>query len=95
MSKARSYKNDPWTGFEKQSYSLFSDDFVHSKLFTIKANVPSKNGGVNLKETLATKDSGIVSTGEAKLWFYLCKNASLYAKILPKALNVQYDHGTQ
>lgn len=49
MSKARSYKNEPFTGFEKQSYSLIKDDFVHEKLLTVKANVQTPTGGVNLK----------------------------------------------
>ena len=49
MSKARSYKNEPYAAFEKQSYSLIKDDFVHDKLLTVKANVQSTNGGINLK----------------------------------------------
>ena len=49
MSKARSYKNEPFTSFEKQSYSVMKDDFIHEKLLTVKANIDSKRGGVNLK----------------------------------------------
>jgi hypothetical protein len=95
MSKGRSYKNDTWSSFEKQSYSLINDDFVHSKLVTIKANVPAVKGGINLKETLATKGDGVTSTGEAKIWFQLTDGHSMYAKIQPKNLLFHYDNGIQ
>lgn len=39
MSKGRSYKNDTWASFDKQSFSLFKDDFVHDKLLTVKTAV--------------------------------------------------------
>ncbi len=39
------------------------DDFVHEKLLTVKANIDSKRGGVNLKETLNTKGEALTSTG--------------------------------
>jgi hypothetical protein len=55
MPKARSYKNEPFSGFEKQSFSVLKDDFVHEKLLTVKANVESAKGGVNLKESLNKK----------------------------------------
>lgn len=95
MSKARSYKNEPYTSFEKQSYSIIKDDFVHEKLLTVKANIQSTNGGVNLKETLNQKADALTSTGETKLWFYLRNNTSLYTKVLPNSLTVAYDHGIQ
>lgn len=95
MSKARSYKNEPYAAFEKQSYSLIKDDFVHDKLLTVKANVQTTNGGVNLKETLTQKGDALTSSGETKLWFYLKNQRSLYTKVLPQALTVAYDHGVQ
>lgn len=49
MPKARSYKNEPFTSFEKQSFSVMKDDFVHEKLLTVKTNIESDKGGVNLK----------------------------------------------
>jgi hypothetical protein len=63
MPKARSYKNEPWLGFEKQSYSLFTDDFVHKNLLTVKANIESPTGGANLKESLSQKEGKLTSTG--------------------------------
>ncbi len=95
MAKARSYKNEPFNSFEKQSYSIIKDDFVHEKLLTVKANILSTNGGVNLKETLNQKNEALTSTGETKLWFYLRNNTSLYTKILPNSLTLAYDHGIQ
>lgn len=49
MPKARSYKNEPFSSFEKQSFSVMKDDFVHEKILTVKANVDSIKGGLNLK----------------------------------------------
>lgn len=95
MSKARSYKNEPFTSFEKQSYSVLKDDFVHEKLFTVKANIGSTNGGVNLKETLAQKGEALTSSGESKLWFYLRNKGSIYTKVLPNSITLAYDHGIQ
>jgi hypothetical protein len=95
MSKARSYKNEPYASFEKQSFSIIKDDFVHEKLLTVKANIQSTNGGVNLKETLNQKGDALTSSGESKLWFYLRNNTSLYTKVLPSGLTVAYDHGIQ
>lgn len=95
MSKARSYKNEPFIGFEKQSYSVMKDDFVHEKLLTVKTNIQSTNGGVNLKESLSQKGEALTSTGESKLWFYLRNNGSLYTKVLPNAITLAYDHGVQ
>lgn len=63
MSKARSYKNEPFISFEKQSYSVMKDDFVHEKLLTVKTNIQSTNGGVNLKESLSQKGEALTSTG--------------------------------
>lgn len=95
MSKARSYKTEPFISFEKQSYSVMKDDFVHEKLLTVKTNIQSTNGGVNLKESLSTKGEALTSTGESKLWFYLKNNGSLYTKVLPNAITLAYDHGIQ
>jgi hypothetical protein len=69
------------------------DDFVHEKVLTVKANIQSTNGGFNIKEVLNQKGESLASTGEAKLWFYVKNNRSLYAKILPQALTLSYDHG--
>lgn len=37
MSKPESVKNDKWTDFPRQSYSILSDDFCHDKTFVAKA----------------------------------------------------------
>lgn len=71
------------------------DDFVHEKLVTVKTNLQSTNGGVNLKESLSTKGEGLTSSGETKLWFYLKDNKSIYTKVLPNAITLAYDHGIQ
>lgn len=49
MSKGYSYKNEPWLGFEKGNFSIFSDDFVHDKTLVIKAKVENEKGGANVK----------------------------------------------
>lgn len=55
MAKAPSFKTEPWTSFDRESYSIFEDDFVHDKVCTIKANIKSDKSTVNLKETLTEK----------------------------------------
>lgn len=60
---------------------------------TVKANIASTNGGLNLKESLSQKGGALSSTGETKLWFYLRNQYSVYTKILPNGFTLAYDHG--
>jgi len=63
MSKPYSVRTEPWTSFDKQSYSIFSDDFVHEKLLTVKVNQKPLRGAINLKGTVQRKDKGYSSSG--------------------------------
>lgn len=62
MSKPESIKIDPWTDFPRQSYTLFTDDFVHDKLFTVKVNSKSDKSTFNVKANIsADKGAPVVS----------------------------------
>jgi hypothetical protein len=80
MSKPFSVRTEPWTSFDKQSYWVFTDDFVHNKLLTVKMNVKSAKGTVNLKNSLVRKTEALKTEGEIKLWFPIwnTRGGSLY-----------------
>ena len=40
-----------------------TDNFVHDKLLTIKANIKSSKGNINLKHVLNNKDGALTTTG--------------------------------
>jgi len=63
MSKPESIKIDPWTDFPKQTYSLFTDDFVHDKLFTVKVNSKGEKSTVNIKANV-NNDKGTISLSD-------------------------------
>lgn len=69
MSKPFSIRTEPWTSFDKQSYSIFTDDFVHNKLLTVKVNSKPSKGTVNLKQSAVRKGDSFKTEGEIKLWF--------------------------
>lgn len=58
MSKPESIKNDPWTEWPKQAYSIITDDFVHDKLFTTKINAKGAKSVVNLKVNVKSDKNG-------------------------------------
>lgn len=70
-----------------------TDNFVHDKLLTIKANIKSQKGNVNLKHVLTNKDGALTSTGQTKFWFPILNYKTLYATIKPTLVRVHYDHG--
>lgn len=58
MSKPESIKIEPWTDFPRQPYTLFTDDFVHEKLFTLKVNSKSDRSTVNVKANINADKAG-------------------------------------
>lgn len=80
MSKPFSIRTEPWSSFDKQSYSIFTDDFVHEKLLTVKVNLKPSKGAVNLKEVAERKGDNFKTGGEIKLWFPIwnSRNGALY-----------------
>jgi hypothetical protein len=62
MSKPESIKIEPWTDFSKQHYALFTDDFVHDKLYTVKFSSKSEKSTVNVKASIsADKGAPVVA----------------------------------
>ena len=45
MTKANSFKAEPWTALEKGGWSIFDDDFVNDKL-VFKLKKKSETSGV-------------------------------------------------
>lgn len=94
MSKPESIKIDPWTDFPRQAYSVFTDDFVHDKLFTCKVNSKGLNSTFNFKANIKGDKSGLKLSDELKFWFSLPQGRSLYAKVKSADyLKLQFDNG--
>ena len=95
MSKPESVKNDPWTDFPRQPYSIFTDDFVHDKLLTLKVNSKGINSTFNFKANVKGDKTGLKLSDELKFWFNLPEGRSLYAKVKSTDyLKLQFDNGT-
>lgn len=97
MSKPQSIKIEPWTSFSKKSYSIFSDDFVHEKLLTVKVNEKPSRGSVNLKQQLVKKGDNFKTSGEIKLWFPIWNSrlGSLYFRSKNNEIKLHYDDGVK
>lgn len=94
MSKPESIKIQPWTDFPKQPYSLFTDDFCHDKLVTVKVNSKGEKSTVNVKANISADKSGPVLSDEVKFWFPVNGNSSLYSKVKSNNyIKLHYDHG--
>jgi hypothetical protein len=93
MAKANSFKSEPWTALEKGEWSIFDDDFVHDKLFTLKGTRKSSTSTVSLKETLTQKEGRISTADELKVWFPFRENRTLYTRIKNDGFKLHYDHG--
>lgn len=93
MAKANSFKTEPWTALEKGEVSIFEDDYVHDKLFTLKATRKAASSSIALKETLTQKDGKITSADELKLWFPFRGTRTLYGRIKNDGFKLHYDHG--
>lgn len=94
MSKPESIKVDPWTDFPRQSYSLFTDDFVHDKLLTWKVGSKGLNSTFNFKANVKADKAGYKVADELKFWFSLPEGRSLFAKTKSADyLKLQFDNG--
>jgi hypothetical protein len=93
MAKANSFKSEPWTALEKGEWSIFEDDFVHDKLFTLKGTRKSVTSTVAIKETLTQKEGKISTADELKVWFPFRENRTLYTRIKNDGFKLHYDHG--
>ena len=95
MSKPFSTRSQPWTSFDKQSYNIFTDDFVHEKLLTVKASQNSTRGTINLKGSVSKKGDSYKTGSEIKLWFpvWKARSGSLFFKSKDNNLKVHYDDG--
>jgi hypothetical protein len=58
MSKPFSMRVEPWSSFDQQSYNIFTDDFFHEKLFTLRVNQRSMDSesAVNIKAQFEKKN---------------------------------------
>lgn len=95
MAKANSFKAEPWTALEKGQWSIFEDDFVNSKLFTLKATRKTATSTISLKETLSQRDSKINSADELKFWFPFRGGRTIYGRLKNDGYKLHYDHGLQ
>ena len=92
MAKPESVKVEPWADFPRQSYSIFTDDFVHDKLFTLKLNAKGQKSSASAKFSLKALHNDLQD--EIKLWFGLRGDRTLFAKIKSSDyLKVHYDNG--
>lgn len=89
-----SFRNEPWASFDKQSYNIFTDDFVHDKLFKTKVIfTPYRTWRVDVTESITTKDAGYRSGTDIKMAVPLWDNASICFRSKGDHFKVQYDHG--
>ena len=94
MSKPQSIKIEPWTDFPKQSYSLFTDDFVHDKLLTLKVNSKGDKSTVNVKASINSEKGAPTISDQVKFWFPVAETSAVYAKVKSNNyLKLHYDHG--
>ena len=80
MSKPHSFKTEPWSAFNRQSFSIINDDFFYSKPLTVKAALKSEKGNFNIKGSYDKKEV----KEEVKVWFPLPNNKTLYFRETPK-----------
>lgn len=59
MTKPFSVRAEPWASFDRQSYALVTEDFVHGKLLTVKVSQKPLKGGLNLKSQVVRKGESI------------------------------------
>lgn len=52
MSKPESMKNDPWTDFPHQPFSIIYEDFCHDKPLVMKFFARNDRATLNIKETV-------------------------------------------
>ena len=94
MTEPASMKNEPFTDFPRQSYSLIGDDFCHDKAFVAKATAKTAKSVIKLKEAVSYKKDHYSVADEIKLFFDLPKSASLYCKVKSSDyIKLSYDNG--
>lgn len=93
-AKPASIKVEPWTDFPRQSYTIHTDDFCHTKPLVAKFNAKGSKSTLNIKETVSQKDGKYTVEDDVKLWFDLPSNHSLYTRVKSSSyIKVHYDHG--
>lgn len=88
MSKAPSFKTEPWTEFHRESCSILTDGFPHDKYFQLKTNWQGSKGAVSFKESFKDKLAQQVA-----FWFPFKDDKTIYVKEADKYIKVHYDHG--
>lgn len=96
MSKANSFKSEPWTALERGTYSIFDDDFLADKL-VFKTTKKSTTSTIALKESFQISKEGKLgkSDEELKIWFPFRDTHTLYFRLKSEGYKVHYDHGVQ
>ena len=94
MAKASSFKNEPWTSFDRGSYSIFDDDFISDKM-TFKFNKKSSSSGFAFKDNISINKDGKANNyvSEIKAWFPIKKH-SLYLRVKSDSWKAHIDNGT-
>lgn len=96
MAEPQSIKNEPFTDFPRQAYSIISDDFCHEKNLVTKISAKTSKSVIKIKESITNKKDKWSVADEVKLWFDLPNNRSLYAKVKSSDyIKVHYDHGVR
>lgn len=93
MSKPQSVKIEPWVDFPKQPFTIFTDDFVHTKLATFKLNAKGENSSANVKVVANCQKQGHFIQEEAKLWFALKEGRAIFTKFKTDYLKLHFDNG--
>lgn len=89
-----SFRNEPWASFDKQSYAIFTDDFVHDKIFTTKFHYARERWwNVKLTESITRKDASYRIGTDVKMSIPLWDDAYLCFRSKGEGFKVHYDHG--
>lgn len=93
MSKPFSIRTEPWASFDRQSYAIVTDDFVHDKLLTVKVVQKPLKGGLNLKSQVTKKGDVYRASSQIKLWLPILdsRNGTLYFRSRQDEIKIHYD----
>ena len=55
MTEPQSIKNEPFTDFPRQAYSIINDDFCHEKNVVTKISAKTSKSVIKIKESITNK----------------------------------------
>lgn len=94
MTKARSFKEDHWTAFDKGAWTLFVDDFIEDKLaFKITKATPAST--FEYEDSIDINKEGKAGNNlrELKIWFPIKASRTLYFRLKNDTWKAHLDNG--